>query len=114
MSDSLGAKILSTPFPAPRPVATPEWPAADGEVFVRALTAAEKDRYDESLSGEDATMENLRARLVVLAACDRDGNRIFADGDAGPLGKQPASVVTRLWRAAHDMAGEGVEAEKNA
>lgn len=93
---------------------------SDGQpvvVHVRALSAAERDDYEAAQldarekGGERAALRNFRARLVALCACDGQGNRLFADGDEGPLGELPADEVGRLFEAAARLNGLTVEAQ---
>ncbi len=104
--------IFGYTFPAPVPVPTPEWPDLDGQVYVRTISAAERDAYEDGIGGD---MSNARAKLVVLAACDAKGQPIFQDGDADRIGAMPSPVISRLWyRARRLSVGEGVEgAAKN-
>lgn len=100
--------IFGYQFPMPVPVPTPEWPELDGKVFVRTITAAERDEYEDGFA--KGTMRNARARLVVMAACDAGGNPIFTAEDVEAVGKQPATVISRLWYEARTLSvGEGVE-----
>lgn len=97
-------------------VSVPEW---GGEVYVRVITAAEKDAYERSWfvgEGEDRreNLANLRARFAVLVTCDESGKRIFADGDAAALGQKSATALDRIWRSGHKlnkMQADAVEAE---
>src|SRR5690606_41735748 len=70
-------------------VEVPEW---GGAVYVRALTGAERDAFEQSIveqRGRDARMNlnNLRAKLVALTAVDENGERLFSDKDAELLGQ---------------------------
>ena len=76
-------------------VEIPEW---GGHVFVRGLTARERDEFEISI-GESLNQDNLRARLVVLGACDEEGERLFNTKDAHALGKKNAAAVDRLFDA---------------
>lgn len=101
--------IFGYDFPAPVPVPTPEWPELDGKVFVRTITALERDAYEDGYS-RGGSMANARARLVVMAACDKDGEPVFMDEDVDRVGMQPASVISRLWYKARTLSvGEGAE-----
>lgn len=102
--------ILGTVDLPTREVHVPEWADESGDdvVFVRGLTAAEADRYSASVqSGGDLT--NVRARLVVLAVVDEDGERLFGDGDdeADLLGKKSAAVLEKLSRVVLELSGMG-------
>lgn len=82
-------------------VAMPEW---SGSVCVRGLTARERDQFEASV-GIAANLDNLRARLVVLTACDKEGKRIFTDADTEELGEKNSQAVDRLFEVARKMSG---------
>jgi hypothetical protein len=103
--------ILGQPHAAPQPVATPEWPNADSQIFVRALTAIE--RVAIQLANEDGDNSSYTARLVAAAACDSNGERIFTDADVPMIGKLDNPVVERIAIVAARMAGIGPAAEKD-
>lgn len=81
------------------PVDVPEW---GGRVFVRDMTAAERDRYDMDRLGDDgkAVTENFRARLVVATCCDESGKLLFTAGHVKTLGEGLSAPVIRIYRAA--------------
>lgn len=88
-------------------VDVPEW---GGVVYVRSLTGAERDQFEASIvqrNGKDTrtNLRNLRARLVVLAACDADGQPIFKTEDAAALGAKNAAPLDRLFAAAQRLSG---------
>ena len=63
----------------------------DSVVFVRELTAQEREDYEQkmvNISEEGkvlAAMRYNRATVVCLATVDADGNRLFADSDGDML-----------------------------
>jgi hypothetical protein len=73
-------------------VAVPEWGGVT--VWVRTLTGTERDRFETQ------------------------GARLFADGDAGALGKKSSKALDRLLEVAMRLSGIGAkqqeEAEKNS
>ncbi len=89
-------------------VAVPEW---GGTVFVRMLTAAERDAWEVSNirleEGGKATpnLDNRSARLVALCAVDEEGNRLFSLEEAEQLGAKAARAVARLYAAAERLNG---------
>lgn len=85
-------------------VDVPEW---GGQVRLRVLTGAERDKFEASISadGKKINRENLRARFVVLCVVDDDGQRIFTDADASKLGLKSASALDRLFTKAQRMNG---------
>lgn len=85
----------------------PEW---QGTVRIKALTAAERDQFEQAAldqrgKGTRLNAANLRARLAVLACVDADGNRLFADEDAAMLGTKSAAAVDRIFDVAATLAG---------
>lgn len=96
-------QILASDDLKPVKVEVPEW---GGEVFIRNMTAAERDHFESSvIQGNKQNMKNLRSRLVVLCAVDESGKRIFNDSDADALGKKSAAAVDRLFTAASKHNG---------
>lgn len=96
-----------------------EW--ANGKtskVLVRSLTGAERDALEESMvvgKGKNQKMSytHFRAKLVVKAIIDKEGNRVFTEKDilalsrknASPLGRV-AETVTRLSGISKDDVDE--------
>lgn len=88
-------------------VEVPEW---GGVVHVRSLSGAERDQFEASIvqrNGKDVktNLRNLRARLVVLAACDENGLPIFDAADATALGAKNAAALDRLFSVAQRLSG---------
>lgn len=91
-------------------VPIPEW---DGAVRVRGLSAAERDRWEQSnlqergrKGGYRLRLENARARLVALTAVDvESGALLFSEEDTRALGEAEAAVIDRLYEAAARLSG---------
>ena len=85
-------------------VSVPEW---GGNLYVRAITGAERDAFEGSCiaEGGGTNMTNLRARLCVLAICDKDGVCLFTDEDATVLGAKSARAINRVFTAAQKLSG---------
>ena len=97
-----------------------EIPELGGRVHVRELTAAERDTWEDACFRErrDAGgIPNLRAKLVVMCACDEQGALLFRPADAEALGRTSAVVVERIFDVAlrlNRMRAKDVEElEKN-
>lgn len=92
-------------------VPVPEWGGDDCCVYVRTLTAAERDHFEGSMledrggKSKATNLKNIRARFAVLTVVDEEGTRIFEDSDAEELGKKSAQVVDRLFSAAQKQNG---------
>lgn len=96
--------ILSADDRTAERVDVPEW---DGAVLVRALSGAERDTFeqtvtDASRSGE-MDMRGIRAQLVALAVGDADGNRVFSDDDVEALQAKSAAALDRVFTVAQRL-----------
>ena len=75
-------------------VQVPEW---QGEVFVRQMTAKQRDDFESSMLGNNKNRyKNIRGRLAAFCLCDENGQRLFDDKDAEQLGDLQASALDRL------------------
>lgn len=88
-------------------VDVPEW---KGGVWVKGLTAAERDAYsDDCMVGKgknkDWSILGAQAKLVVRSAVDEHGKRIFSNRDAEVLGEKSASAVMRIFNVAARLSG---------
>ena len=82
-------------------VDVPEW---GGSVFVRTMTGAERDAFEQSIVEDSGrNLANLRARLAVLTVVDADGARLFADSDAMVLGGKSAAALSRVFNVAQRL-----------
>ena len=98
-----------------RQVFLPQWAdenqdPAEVYVYVRTLTAGERDYWETTLAenaGEDSrlNMKDIRAKLAALAAVDDDENRIFSDDDIEALSQQSCVPVHLIFDAAMDLNG---------
>lgn len=93
-------------------VSVPEW-GEGATVFVRTITALERDRYEGGLPDDpDERLHNFRARYVALTACDEKGGRLFVDGDVDPLGELSGATLDCIYQAAstlNKMHGKAAE-----
>jgi hypothetical protein len=90
-------------------VDVPEW---GGAVRVKALTGAERDRYEASIAGDRSKgkdkglrLENARARMVALCVVDAAGKAIFEPADVPHLGRKSAAALDRVFDVALRLAG---------
>ncbi len=86
-----------------RPLARVEIPEWGGHVYARTMSAAERDAFAAACEGNAAA--NIRARLACVTAVDKDGRRLFADGDAEQLGAKSSKAVGRIFDAAAALNG---------
>lgn len=98
-------------------VSIPEW---GGDVYVRALTAFERDNLEERLFKQSEGKEPNNVRSIIAAMCcvDENGNRLFEDSDIEWLSKKNASAVSRVSDKARILSKmtkqEVEELEKNS
>ena len=118
MSD-LRQSILDCPDSKVEPVEVPEW--ANVEVYVRSLTAGERDMFEESFRDEDGKRRDLkdfRAKFAALSLCDKHGARIFTDNDVAALSLKSAAALDRVLDAGRALSGMDddsiTELEKNS
>ena len=100
-------EILQAPDQKIETIPVPEW---GGEVCVRSLSAADRDRLEASMikvrgKERSVNLENIRAKLLSMAACDEDGKRLFSEADVKELGGKNAAAVQRVFVAAQRLAG---------
>jgi hypothetical protein len=100
--------ILAAPDIHPQKVEMPEW---GGCVYVRGLTARERDAFESSIVSVDKNGErkvnarNVRARLVALGVCDEAGQPVFTENDVNGLGKKSALALERLFDTIRHLSG---------
>jgi len=92
-------------------VSVPQW---GGDVFVRTLTGAERDAFEQSCvsnkgKSKDINLVNIRARLCVLCICEENGMRLFNAKDVEALGKKSAAALDLLFSVAQRLNGLGNE-----
>lgn len=110
-------QILSNKAKRVEKIAVPEW---GGDVFIREISAAERDAFElEMAKGKGSTVKpNFRGSLAALVLCDESGTRLFSNTDASQLGQMPSSGVDRVFAAASKLnafSKEDVdELEKNS
>ena len=108
---SLREEILAAEDRPREPVPTPEWPAADGKLFVRTISALEREHFSEAYRANgDGRIHNVTARFCVLCLCDADGRPVFTDADAEELGGKAGHVLDRIFALARKLNRIGAEA----
>lgn len=104
--DVLGSDDLETVA-----VTVKEW--GNKKVYIRALSGAERERYERSL--EKALEQSLvRATLVAMAMVDERGNRIVRDEEIELLSRKSSKVLNRLFDVARRQSGIGADEEAAA
>lgn len=95
-----GEKILAMQDRRMESLIVPEW--NDEQVFVRTMGALERANYEAKLiENKDAStaerMVSIKVCLVVLCACDKDGNRLFTDDQAEELSAKNGRAIDRVF-----------------
>lgn len=102
-------------------VPTPEWADAGvDKVWVRGMSAAERDAYEMSLlitmpDGDrrpNPAIKNVRAGFVARLVINEDGSRVFTEKDTKALGEKSAVTINRLWTAGRKLSGMLTEEEE--
>lgn len=88
-------------------IEVPEW---GGEVKVKALTGAQRDRFEQNSvegKGKDTkvNLTNIRARLVAASVVDDNNKPIFQDSDVKALGAKSAAALNRVFEVAQRLSG---------
>lgn len=104
----MAADDLPTEF-----VKTPEWAPEGADaglcgVYVRTMTACERDGFELGCldqNGKARNLKNLRARLCALTIVDAEGNRVFEALQANELGAKSGQVMDRVFDKAQRLNG---------
>lgn len=90
-------------------VPVPEW---GGDVYVKGMTGAERDKFEASIveqrgKKQNLNMTNIRAKLASLTICDEQGKRLFTEADIAKLSEKSASALQRVFAIAQRLSGIG-------
>lgn len=91
----LAAAIAIPPVETMQAVEVPE---LGGEVTLRPMTGARRDRFEQAASKDPGN--NIRARLAAYSVCDEFGKFLFDENDIRALGELPASALDRIFTVA--------------
>lgn len=83
-------------------VEVPEW---GDSIFVRSLTGAEREKFEKLLDKGYTHIDNIRAKFVILCACDESGNKLFEDSDEEWLSNKTATALNRIFIAGQKLSG---------
>ena len=76
-------------------VEVPEW---DGFVFVRVMTAGERDQFEKKFSKD--RYGDIRAYVAAATMCDDQGVLLFEKSDIEVLTKKSSAAIDRIFEAA--------------
>lgn len=90
-------------------VKVPEW---GGEIWVRGMTGAERDKLEASVvqqRGKDTNvnMTNIRAKIASMTICDENGKRLFKEEDIQALSQKSAAALQRVFVIGQKLSGLG-------
>lgn len=91
------AAILATGRKAPVAVAVPEW---GGTVYVREMSARERDNYECELLAQPKESRNIRALLAAYTLADESGSPLCGPADAAALAHLSAAGMDRVFAVA--------------
>lgn len=87
-------------------IAVPEWGGV--AVHIGTMNGTERDAWEVLLAQQKAeSVDNFRARLLVMCMYDDSGTRIFADNEAALLAGKSSVVLDRLYTAAAKLNAIG-------
>lgn len=100
----------------------PEW---GGAIYVRSISAAERGlieegaaKFKESKGKNDTFARTFTVKMVSMAVCDENGQRLFEDKDIALLQQKNAAVISRIAEVAQRLSGfskqDLEELEKNS
>lgn len=111
------ADILAVEDRPTEDVDVPEW---GGEVTIRALSGAEREKWELSMAklsvGKDGeltktpTLEGSTVRLLALSIVDESGEPMFTKADIAGLAAKSATALDRVSKAAMRLNGLSDEA----
>lgn len=102
---SLRDKILKNKNLEQKKVHVPEWGV---DVYVRMLTAGERDLYEQEIVKENKKNKgkpnsHIRARLVMLSTIDENGGRVFKEEDIEELAQMGIKPIERLFEVSQNL-----------
>lgn len=108
--EELRAAIVGSDDLPREPVDVP-WDLGGTKLYVRALTASEKDAYVAKTmpTGEFIWTNDLTASLLVKVIVTDDGERIFSDADVIVLGGKGSATLSKLFKVAMRLSGMNEE-----
>lgn len=93
------------------------WVDEEGYIYVQTLRAIEVSRWRKSLLDKNGNpdpkkMEQQRERLVMIAAVDDKGNRLFDSSDLEALNLAENGLVDAIYAAAEEHNGQSFDLPK--
>jgi hypothetical protein len=79
-------------------------------VVIKEMNAGDAVKYESSLyklvnNQPIMTLENSKAKLIMLCVYDKDNNRVFDEKDIANINKMSAKTVNQLFQICSDLNG---------
>lgn len=81
-------------------VEVPKW---GGSVWVRGMTAGERDMFEDKIRTDG--MKNLRALMASMTIIDENGDRMFSDKEVKVLATKSAEALDLIVEVASKLSG---------
>jgi hypothetical protein len=95
LRDELRSKILEANDRPNRALPIPEWGCT---VYIRTMSAGERDRYEAAHLANP--YQDARARLAAETVCDELGNKLFTADDVAAISQKSCKALDRIFAAA--------------
>jgi hypothetical protein len=79
-------------------------PELGGRIYVKAMSGKQRDAFEAWALSEKGP-KNIRGKAAARCLCDAQGNRLFADQDAGRLGEIKVSILQKVFAAIQRLSG---------
>ena len=104
LREQLRRQILEANDRPVKELPIPEWGCT---VFIRTMSAGERDRYEAAHLANPYL--DARARLAAETVCDEAGNKLFSPEDVAALSQKSCKALDRIFAVA--MRHNGVSKE---
>ena len=100
VNSAIRQKILAA---RPRTLERLEVPEWDATIWIKELTLGERDAFEaqQIVREQDGTMRmetrGLKARLIIMCACDENGEQVFSPDDEDTLNQLGAATMERVF-----------------
>ncbi|TQV76674.1 hypothetical protein FLL45_01560 [Aliikangiella marina] len=110
--NSIAERILSTDDFKSEEIEIEEW---GGKFLLKELSARDREHFEDlfiKVSNGKGTVRDVRARFIIKALHDLDGNRIFKSTDAQKLSEKSGSVINEVFEKAQKICGINVDIDE--
>lgn len=88
-------------------------PFTGSKAYIKRFTVAEREQYSKAILGADDGLANATGFSLIM--CDKDGKRIFDDGDIDKIKELPEDVVSEALKVFNTQKLPAIEdAKKNS